>query len=265
MPAQMTATMGQLESLAAAARNLSSADSLDEALAALARAAAAATGATLAVVRVRDGTGGLPARGVWSTSTALAAELEGSRLVLDELGTEEQHELEELPRPIRRLAERSGSSGVLVVPALDGDGVAASLELMRPGEPFSATERMLAQIAVHHAALLVRAFESANGAAGGSSVATALELAGRALTAGTEEARSAERIARLAAELTGAESCLLWRAENGVAQPLAAVGLTGETEELARASERELGSRTLLLRDDETKRVALVRLGEPPL
>src|SRR5918992_855712 len=241
MPAQMTATMGQLESLAAAARNLSSAESRDEALAALARAAAAATGATLAVVRVPDGEGGLPARGVWSTSAALAAELEGSRLLLEELGREVQHELGDLPGQIRRLAERSGSGGVLVVPALAGDGVAASLELMRPGEAFSATERMLAQIALHHAALLVRAFEPANGAARGSSVAAALEVAGRALTAGTEEARSAERIARLAAELTGAESCLVWRAEDAGARSLAAVGLTGETEQLASASEQELG------------------------
>jgi serine phosphatase RsbU (regulator of sigma subunit) len=266
MPAQMTASTDQLESLAAAARSLSGAESLDEALAALARAAAAATGATLAVVRVPDGAGGLPARGVWSASAALAAELEGSRLLLDELATDEQDELGELPPPVRRLAERSGSSGVLVTPAFAGDEVAASLELMRPGEPFSAAERMLAQIAVHHSALLVRAFEPANGVAEGSSaVATALELAGRALTAGTEEARSAERIARLAAELTGAESCLIWRAEGGEAAPLAAVGLGGETEHLALASERELGVRTLLMRDDETGRVALVRLGDPPL
>jgi serine phosphatase RsbU (regulator of sigma subunit) len=262
----MTASTGQLESLAAATRNLSGAENLDEALAALTRAAAAATGATLSVVRVNDGMGGFPARGVWSTSAALAAELEGSRLLQEELGKEEQHQLGKLPAPVRRLAERSGSSAVLVVPALGSEGIAASLELMRPSEPFSATERMLAEIAVNHAALLVRAFERANGVAGGeSTVAAALELAGRALTAGTEEARSAERIARLAAELTGAESCLLWRAENGSAESLAAVGLTGETEHLASASERELGIRTLLVRDDETGRVALVRLGEPPL
>ncbi|HEV3480160.1 MAG TPA: SpoIIE family protein phosphatase [Gaiellaceae bacterium] len=266
MPPQMAASTGQLESLAAAARSLSGAESLDEALAALARAAAAATGATLAVVRVADASGGLSARGVWCASAALAAELEGSRLQLGELGTEERDELEELPASIRQLTERSGSNAVFVVPALAGEEVVASLELMRPGDPFSASERMLAQIAVHHGGLLVRAFDPVNGAADPtSSVATALELAGRALTAGTEEARSAERIARLVAELTGAEACLVWRVRSGNAEALAAVGVARGTDDLARESELELGVRTLLMRDDEAGRVALVRLGDPPL
>ena len=134
---------GQLESFAAAARELTDAESIDDALGALARAAAAATGATLAVVRVPDRSGGLPASGVWSASAALGAELEGSRVLLAELGREEQRELDRLPAPIRGLADRIGAVGVLVVPALANDRVIATLELMRPGQRFSAADRML--------------------------------------------------------------------------------------------------------------------------
>jgi serine phosphatase RsbU (regulator of sigma subunit) len=266
MAVQMATTSSRLEGLAAAARELTDAGSLDEALAALARTAAAATGATLAVVRVPDRSGGLPARGVWSASAALGAELEGSRILLEELGTEEQSDVEKLPPPIRRVAQRSGSAAVLVVPARAEGGVLASLELMRPGERFSPADRMVAQIAVHQAGLLVRAFEPPNGAANGeSTLAAALELAGRALTAGTEEARSAERIARLAAELTHAESCLLWRTEDGAAAPIAAVGVVAEIDRLARDAERELGAENLVIRKERAGRVAFVRLGDPAL
>jgi serine phosphatase RsbU (regulator of sigma subunit) len=256
----MTATAAQLEILAAAGRELADADSLDDALAALARAAAAATGATLAVIRVPDGEGGLPSRGVWSTSPALGAELEGSRLLLEE--TEEQ----EVPASVARLAERIGATGVLFVPASAEGRILASLELARPGEPFSASERMLAEIASHQACLLVRAFASENGTADGTTpVAAALELAGRALTAGSEEARSADRIARLAAEVTEATSSLLWRVDDGEVQPLAAVGVAEDAAALARAAENELGTQTLVTRAEQAGRVALIRLGDPPV
>ena len=258
--------MGQLETLAAAARELTDAESLDDALAALARAAAAATASTVAVVRVPDGSDGLPARGVWSASPALGAELEGSRLLLEELPAEAQSEPDRLPLTVRRLAERSGAGGVLVVPALAGNRVLASLELLRPGEPFSPEERLLAQIAVHQAGLLVRAFEHPNGSASGDkSFSAALELAGRALTAGTEEARSADRIARLAVELTRAGSCLVWRTEDGNTRALAAVGLATPADELARDAERELSGQNLIFSDEDVGSIALIRLGEPPL
>jgi serine phosphatase RsbU (regulator of sigma subunit) len=266
MAVQMAATTGQLESLAAAAQELTDAASLDGALAALARAAAAATGATLAVVRVPDHAGGLPARGVWSASAALGAELEGSRILLEDLGTEELGELEKLPPPIRRLAQRIGSGGTLMVPALLDGAVVASLELMRAGEPFSAADRLLAHVAVHQAALLVRAFEPQIHAANGeSSLSAALELAGRALTAGTEEARSAERIARLAAEVTHADSCLVWRTENGDAEPIAAAGVVAGIDRVARDAEGALGGQSLVVREEEGTFVALVRLGDPAL
>lgn len=262
----MTATAGQLESLAAATRQLANAENLDQALAALARAAAEATGAAIAVIRVPDRSGRLPARAVWTASAALGAELEGSRLSLDELGTEEATEADELPPPIRRLAERMRAAGVLVLPTLADGNVLATLELMRLREPFSPTDRTVAQISANQAGLLVRAFEpptrSGNGA---GSLCAALDLAGQALTAGTEEARSAERIARLAADVTQARSCLVWRIEDGGAVPIAAVGISQGTDAVARAAEEQLAQRNLVLAEEDDRRVALVRLGDPPL
>jgi serine phosphatase RsbU (regulator of sigma subunit) len=262
----MTSPVAQLESLAAAGRQLSEAETLDEALAALARAAAAATGAALAVVRVADRAGVLPARGVWSSSAALGAELEGSRLLVDELGTDECSEVDALPPALRRLAERSGAVGIAVVPAIVDGQVRASLELMRPAEHFTEIERLLARIAAREAGLLVRAFERSvdqlNGRGGSFA---ALELAGRALTAGTEEGRSAERIARLACEITHAASCLVWRTETGDAQAIAAVGVTEAEDDVAREAERRLGARNVAVIDDEAGWIVLVRLGEPML
>jgi serine phosphatase RsbU (regulator of sigma subunit) len=262
---QMSAMPG-LESLAAAGRELAQSESLDEALQALARATAAATRAALAVVRVPDGSGGLPARGVWSDSVALGAELEGSRLLLEELPTEELREADELPAAVRRLAQRTGAVGVLVVPSMADDEVLATLELMRPGEPFTDIERSLAHIAAHQAGLVVRAFPPPNGSANGAaSVESALELAGRALAAGADESTSAERIARLAAELTQAESCLIWRTKDGEVEAIAAVGDLDAGDKLAWAAEQDLGGGTLAVNEDGDEQIALVRLGEPPL
>jgi serine phosphatase RsbU (regulator of sigma subunit) len=260
----MTST--QLESLVAAGRAFADASTLDEALSALARATGRATAAALAVIRVRDRTGGLSARGVWAASAALGAELEGSRLAGHELGTDECTEADELPPATRRLAERTGAAGVVVIPVTVDGELVASLELMRPGEPFSATDRMLAEIAAREASLLVRVFEHSRDGENGGAPFAALELAGRALTAGTEEGRSAERIARLAVEVTRADSCVIWRTEAGHAVPVAAVGVDGDLEAIAGESERELELSQFAVGEVEGGgRVVLVRLGEPAL
>ncbi len=178
---------------------------------------------------------------------------------------DERSEADELPPALRRLAERSGAVGVAIVPVFEDGRVVASLELMRPGEPFSSTDRMLAQITAREAGFLVRAFERSAGPLNGRSSFGALELAGRALTAGTEEGRTAERIARLAAEVTRADSCLVWRIDGGKPAPLAAVGLAGDLDALAGESERELGGRRFAVADEGAGRVVLVRVGEPTL
>jgi serine phosphatase RsbU (regulator of sigma subunit) len=256
----MTSPPAQLEPLAAVGRELSDATSLDEALALLARAAAEATGAAVAVVRVPDKAGGLPARGVWSSSAALGAEVEGSRLEVEELDRDHS-ESTELPPSLRRLAERSGSVGVVFVPEFTAGSVLATLELMRPAEAFSAGAEVVARVVAREAGLLVRAFERAAGP--GDEPFAALELAGRALTAGTEEDRSAERIARLAAELTQAESCLVWRTANGEAVPVAAVGRQDGAAALVLEAERALADENVAVRDNGAGSVVLVRLGEP--
>jgi len=262
----MTTPTSQLATLAAVCRELTNAADLDQALSAVARAAAEATGSALAVIRVRDSFEQMPARGVWSASSSLEAELEGSRLSVGEIGIKELSEADELPPSVRRLAERVRAAGVVVVPAVVEDRILASLELMRARERFTTTDRMLAEIAAHHAGLLVRAFDPPPGSGNGAgSISTALDLAGRALTAGTDDARSAERIARLVADVTHATSCLVWRLDDGRTQPVAAVGRSEAVEAVAEAAEHELAGQSVVVAEEDGHAVALVRLGDPAL
>ncbi|HEY8193127.1 MAG TPA: SpoIIE family protein phosphatase [Gaiellaceae bacterium] len=253
-----------LQSLAAAGRDVTQAEDLDGALAALAEAAATGTGATLAVIRVADRGGtALQTRGVWSASPALRAELEGSRLAADEVGGAELTEADELPEPIRRLARRWGSSGVFVCPVVSGGRVVASLELARSGGPFSGSDILLARVVANHAALLVRALDPPNGHVPSEGRAATLELAGRALASVAEEARSGERIARLALEATGARSCVLWRTAAAGPELVAAVGDAKDLDDptqSVRDSDVVLDGQLFASLDDG---VVLVRLGEP--
>jgi len=255
-----------LQSLAIAGRDLTQAEDLDGALEALAAAAANGTGATIAVIRVTDRSGAeLRTRGVFTASPALRAELEGGRLSADDLGSEELTELDELPEQIRRLSKRWGVSGMFVCPVVSGGRVVASIELARAGAAFSGSDILLARVVVNHAALLVRAFDPPNGHVPANRRAAALELAGRALASVAEEARSGERIARLALEATGARSCILWRSTPGGAELVAAVGdaedLTDPATAVWDADQTLTGHATTSLGHG----VVLVRLGEPAL
>src|SRR5262245_36749607 len=238
----MATTTGQLDSLAAAGPELIGATTLDEALTVLARATGAATAATAVVIRVPGGDRHA-ARGLWCASAALQAELEGSP---------------------GSLADRHADDDVLVVSAEGGEHPLATLELFRQGGGFTPGDRTVAEIVANQAALLVRAFESqalpANGGLGAM-----LELAGRALTAGTEETRTAERIARLVAEVTHAESCLVWRTEGGSTTAIGWVGISDGLKGLAAEGERELTDRNVALHADGASPVAFVRLGEPAI
>ena len=249
-----------------AGRELANAEDLDAALTALAAAAASGTGATIAVVRVADRGGTeLQTRGVWAASPALRAELEGSRVPADAIGVAEMTESDELPEAIRKLALRWGATRVLVCPVVSGDRVLASLELARAGEPFSEPDVLLARVMVNHAALLVRAIDPGDGHADVGGRTAGLELAGRALAVVAEEGRSSERIARLALEVTGARSCILWRSSADGAEPLAAVGEANDLADAAaaiRGADRSLSTRQSVALGTG---VVLVRLGEPPL
>ncbi|HEU6446253.1 MAG TPA: SpoIIE family protein phosphatase [Gaiellaceae bacterium] len=266
IPARQEVSQAVLQSLAAAGQGLVDTDDLDSALGTLAAAAASGTGATLAVIRVADrGREELLTRGVWASSPALRAELEGSRIGADAIGVEELTEDDALPDPIRRLARRWGAERVLVCPVVSEGRVLATLELARGGEPFSGPEALLARVIASHAALLVRAVETPNGHAAASSRGAALELAGHALAAVAEESRSGERIARLALEATGARSCVLWRSNEGGAEVLASAGHAEDLEDAQaqiRGADEDLSGRSSVVSDGG---VVLVRLGEPPV
>ncbi|HEX7255058.1 MAG TPA: SpoIIE family protein phosphatase, partial [Gaiellaceae bacterium] len=92
-----------------------------------------------------------------------------------------------------------------------------------------------------------------------------LELAGRALAAVAEETRTGDRIARLAQEVTGARSCVLWRSNGGGPELVASAGTVEDTtgaDAAVRDAERQLAGRSTAVLGEG---VVLVRLGEPPI
>ena len=200
----------------AVADGLTLAGALDE----IVRATADATGAEVVVARVADpDRRRASARCVHSVSQALAAELEGSRVDLDELPAVEVDESGPLPPALLRLAQRAGTEGALHVPVLVRGRLAANLELLGAA-PFGPTARLVARLAADQVGAAVRAFdpdrldgERADGAA------RALELAGDALVAGVDRARTPDEIVRLAAQSTGAEAAVLWRRDALDARP----------------------------------------------
>ena len=112
-------------------------------------------------------------------------------------------------RSTRSTSSRRASGGSRSAPAREPssssrsastDRVGALLELHRAGGPFGATEREAARVAAGQVALVLRAY--ADGDRG--LVRLGAELTAEALAAGGDELRGAERIARLAADATGA-------------------------------------------------------------
>ena len=139
--------------------------------------------------------------------------------------------------------------------------VAASLELFRARGAFRLGEREAARVAAAQVALVLRS--EVNGA-GTALSASALMLTAEALAAGGDEARGADRIARLAADATGASAALLWRAVGEGIAPLAAAGTVDrdDTQPFADAvfSARSPGVDWL-----EGATVVSLPLGQPPL
>src|SRR5919199_4644074 len=204
-----TVSRSALDAVAEASRALTAGGTLHEALAAIAAAAASATGAEVVVARVLDPEARqLKAHAVWPAWPAVAAELEGSRLAVEELPDAEVDEVAKLPQTIRRAAERARAGAVLQVPVARDDSTIASLELMRARTPFTAEERVLARLFAYQVGLAIRA-AGGDGTAEPKGANGALELAGEALAAGSDEHRTAEQVTRLAAEETGALGALL--------------------------------------------------------
>jgi serine phosphatase RsbU (regulator of sigma subunit) len=220
---------GGLDALAEAALALGLAGGLQEAVGTIAAAALHAVGATLVVIRVHDDNReSLRAGAVATESAAVAAELEGSRLPLDDVPDHEEAELERLPAPIRRAAERVHASAVLVIPVRVDGRIEGSVELMRVGLDFDDDERRLARLAAGQAALAIRAFR--NGIETGRPGAeTVLNLAGEALAAGADESRTADQVVRFVFEATGALAVLLWaRRSEQLLEVEASVGVIGD-------------------------------------
>ena len=128
---------GGLDALAEAGLALGSAGSLAEALQIVADAAARAARADVVVARVADDVRGrLSTCAVAAGSAAVAAELEGSHLPLDELPPSEQADPDQLPEGIRRTAAGVHASNVVVLPVHVDGRARGSLELMRSGPAF---------------------------------------------------------------------------------------------------------------------------------
>jgi serine phosphatase RsbU (regulator of sigma subunit) len=266
-----------LDAFAEASRAVAEGSSLHDALDRLVRAAARATGADVAIARVLDPDGDvLKARAVWAFSATVAAELEGSRFPAAELPREEAVDAASLPRAVRRAAERVNARAVLQVPiSLDGRPL-ASLELLRSRERFSTEEHALARLVAHQIGLAVRVF--GNGAHGqdGAPGDGMLEVAGEALAAGLDEARTADQVTRLTADATGATVALLWRLEeDGPPTLVSAFGVAEGDEgvdEARAAAERALVERQPVVVEVDGAGLpagagvaASLSLGQPPL
>jgi serine phosphatase RsbU (regulator of sigma subunit) len=238
--------------------------SLDGALGAIAGRTAEVTGADVAVVRLVDDSGSAVARTVHAESAALRAELEGSRLPAISVPAEPFDQRDELPAPLRHVAEQFGAAGVLQLPVREGNAVVGSLELLRRREEFDERERSLALAAADEIALARRAFGDGAGAA--TAGPDLLGLAGDALAAGSDETRAADQVATLAAEATGARACAVWRYEEQgpVLAALSGTALpTAVALDAVRRARKVPGSLAVESFEDGGAVVTL-QLGEPP-
>src|SRR3989449_11343553 len=156
---------GGLDALAEAGLALGLAGSRSEALQLVVEGGGRAGGAEVVVVRgADDARRSLNACAVATSSAAVGAELEGSRVPLEDVPEDEVGDLKRLPESLRRAAERVGASSVLLVPVRVDGRVEGSVELMRRGDAFDDAERRLARLAGGQAALAIRAFGRRAGA-----------------------------------------------------------------------------------------------------
>jgi serine phosphatase RsbU (regulator of sigma subunit) len=203
-----------LEALAGALRRLAEGASLDEALRAIAEAVSEAAAADVAIVWVVDETEGLlEARAVAASSTAIAAQLQGSRTGPSSNGAE----------GARVTGQRLGLTSALELPIALAGRELGRLELLRRAESFTDAEQAFARLAADHAAVALAGLGNGTGASPVSG-RELLRLAGDALATGLDEHRTAGEIARLAAEGTGAVGTAVWRLEDDLPYVAAAFG-----------------------------------------
>ena len=217
--------------LARALRRLAEGSSVDDVLRLIADATCVAAGADVVVVRVLEEGGNLlEARAVSASSTSIAAELHGSRTAAC------------WTRGIA-LGRASGRAHVALEPPIAfGERELGRLELFRRAQSFTAAEEAIGRLAAEHAAV---ALVGTGGNGKGAEAFTAgdlLRLGGDALASGLDEERTAEEIARLAVQGTGARSATVWRLDDDL-QPHVA-GTFGPEEPDERGVVDALGART---------------------
>jgi GAF domain-containing protein len=188
---------------------------------------------------LEPGAGSLAAR-VVEAAPALAAELEGSRLALNELPPEPVWGLEAAPRPVVEAAGRVSARGVALAPISLGGRPVASLELVRR-RPFEPREERMILVAAGQVSLALRSFRLGRAA----EPLRPLELAGEGLAVGSDPARTSFEIVRLVAAIVKGGSVLLWEPvdEDGALGLAAARGLRDPEHDLAAV--REAAARAL--------------------
>ena len=240
-----------------------------DALRALAEAAQAVSGAEIALVRALDVGGKRLEAVAVAAPRALAAELYGTVLPAAELPEAPLDDLARAPAVVRRVAEQTGATHLLLVPGR-ANGTAVSLELLRSGEPFAAEQRLAAELCAAQAALVLRAFALDGDVS--SLVRPALELAGEALAVALQEEDAAAEVVRLAAGVTGAAAAVLWESHDGGLVPAASwgvdagadLGATREVAERALAEPGPVSAHAAGLPQDCAVSTTLP-LGRPPL
>jgi serine phosphatase RsbU (regulator of sigma subunit) len=256
----------ELDALAAAGLALASAGTLAEALQIVADGAVRAVYADVAIARV-EAQGQLTALAVATGSEALAAELAGSGLRLDELPDAEEVQLDRMPGAVRRAAERAGATEAILFPVHVDGRVRGSLELLRAGDAFDDAERRLGRLACAQASLAIRAFAGDGSTDAALEMETLLTLAGEALAAGADGSRTAGQLARFAVDGTRALSALVWRrGDDGELELVASAGEEGDAEPRRVAAARALVGRSAVTVEqlDGTTSAAL-QLGQPPI
>jgi serine phosphatase RsbU (regulator of sigma subunit) len=263
LPAQSLAVLVRAVSAAAMSPSAS------EALQALVAAGRAVSSADLALIRaLDDGAERLEAVAV-AAPDALAAELEGTVLPAAELPDAPLSDLARAPGAVRRIAERTGATELLLLPGR-ADGTTVSLELFRSGEPFSREQRLAAQLCAAEAALVLRAFAAGEDAS--SLARPALELAGEALVAALHEQDATIEVIRLAARVAGASAAILWESRDeglavGASWGVEAATDLGAARELAERALGEPAPVSAHLAEVQQDRAVstTLPLGRPPL
>src|SRR5438477_129933 len=239
-----------LEGLTGALRRLAEGSSLDDALAAIAEAIAGAAAAEVVVVRVLDESGrSLEARAVSASSTSVAAELQGSRITPFADGD-----------ALRSTGFRLGLSVALALPIALEDRELGRLELFRREQSFTAEEETLGRLAAEHAAVALAGLRGNGKGVSALPGRDLLRLGGDALATGLDEERTAQEIARLAAQGSGAEGAVVWRLGDDL-RPYVA-GAFGDEGQDERDVVEALAARTTFA---VTPGSWVLLLGQPPL